>query len=112
MTARLTLTRARETAQVVTDALGLPLTPTVLLREWGNGPLAGMKRALVRSPVRAFQHDLEAFTTGVERVRRPSVRALLALDLVWRGGETALLAVTYGGFGKSLLRELLGPAYP
>ncbi|MBZ9750080.1 histidine phosphatase family protein [Deinococcus sp. HMF7604] len=38
-------------------------------------------------------------------------RALLALDLVWQGGGDRVLAVTHGGFGNSLLRELLGAAH-
>ncbi|WP_407928457.1 histidine phosphatase family protein [Deinococcus aquaedulcis] len=59
-----TLQRAHETAQIVADALGLPLTATDLLREWDNGPLAGLKRdeALARYPIPAFRHDLDAFT--------------------------------------------------
>ncbi|GGO34998.1 hypothetical protein HNQ08_004084 [Deinococcus humi] len=41
---RSTLARALETARTMTDALNLPLTPSDLLREWNNGPLAGLGR--------------------------------------------------------------------
>ncbi|PTA68691.1 histidine phosphatase family protein [Deinococcus arcticus] len=106
-----TLARAHETAQIVAGGLGVPLTPTDLLREWDNGPLAGMKRdeALVRYPIPAFRHDLDALTTdGGESQAAIRARALTALELIWQSGGERVLVVTHGGFGNSLLRELLG----
>ncbi|GGL97335.1 histidine phosphatase family protein [Deinococcus aerophilus] len=106
-----TLARAHETARIVTDALGLSLTPTDLLREWDNGPLAGMNRAeaLKNYPIPTFRHDLDAFTPeGGESQAAIRARALLALELIWQGGGERVLAVTHGGFGNSLLREVLG----
>jgi 2,3-bisphosphoglycerate-dependent phosphoglycerate mutase len=73
-----TLLRAHETAQLVTGVLGIPLTATDLLREWDNGPLAGMGReeALARYPIPAFRHDLDAFTPeGGESQAAPSGHA-------------------------------------
>ncbi len=106
-----TLQRAHGTARIVTNALGVPLTPTDLLREWDNGPLAGMGReeALERYPIPAFRHDLDPFTAqGGESQAAIRARALHALELVWNGGGQRVLLVTHGGFGNSLLRELLG----
>ena len=103
--------RAHGTARIVTDALGIPLTPTDLLREWDNGPLAGLGReaALARYPIPAFRHDLAPFTPdGGESQAAIRARALHALELVWQGGGQRVLVVTHGGFGNSLLRELLG----
>lgn len=106
-----TLLRAQETAQIVTDALHLPLTPTALLMEWDNGPLAGLSRkvALDRYPIPGFRHDLDALTPeGGESQAAIRARALLALELLWQGGGERLLVVSHGGFLNSLLRELLG----
>ncbi|MFC3831723.1 MULTISPECIES: histidine phosphatase family protein [Deinococcus] len=106
-----TLQRAQETARIVTDALAVPMTPSDLLREWDNGPLAGMKRneALEKCPMPAFRHDLDAFTPhGGESQAAIRARALHALELIWQGGGERVLVVTHGGFGNSLLRELLG----
>jgi 2,3-bisphosphoglycerate-dependent phosphoglycerate mutase len=106
-----TLQRAHGTARIVTDALGVPLTPSDLLREWDNGPLAGMDReeALARYPIPAFRHDLAPFTPdGGESQAAIRARALHALEFVWQGGGQRVLVVTHGGFGNSLLRELLG----
>ncbi|MGX9686195.1 histidine phosphatase family protein [Deinococcus wulumuqiensis] len=80
-----TLLRAHETAHIVTDALGLPLTPTDLLREWDNGPLAGMGReeALEKYPIPAFRHDLDPLTRdGGESQAAIRARALQALELI------------------------------
>lgn len=106
-----TLARAHGTARIVTDALGIPLTPSDLLREWDNGPLAGMKRveALARYPIPDFRHDLEALTVdGGESQAAIRARALTALEQVWQGGGENVLIVSHGGFLNSLLRELLG----
>ena len=72
-----TLLRAHETAQMVADVLDIPFTASDLLREWDNGPLAGLSReeALRRSPIPAFRHDLDAFTVcGGESQAAPSGR--------------------------------------
>ncbi|GAA5513859.1 putative phosphoserine phosphatase 2 [Deinococcus carri] len=110
-----TLARAHETARIVTDALGVPLYPDDLLREWDNGPLAGLPRdeALRRFPIPAFRHDLDAFTAaGGESQAAIRARALLALERLWQVGGQAgtanLLVVSHGGFLNSLLRELTG----
>lgn len=106
-----TLLRAHETAQIVTDALGLPLTPTDLLREWDNGPLAGMGReeALEKYPIPAFRHDLDPLTRdGGESQAAIRARALHALELIWQGGEENVLVVSHGGLLNTVLRELMG----
>ncbi|PNY81494.1 histidine phosphatase family protein [Deinococcus koreensis] len=105
-----TLLRAHETATIVTGAIGVPLTPTDLLREWDNGPLAGMNReeAERRYPMPAFRHDLDAFTAeGGESQAAIRARALSALELIWQGGGERVLVVSHGGFSNSMLRELL-----
>lgn len=105
-----TLTRAFETARIVTDALAVPLTPSDLLREWDNGPLAGLGReeAARRYPIPAFRHELDAFTAeGGESQAAIRARALLALEDIWQGGGGRVLVVSHGGFLNSMLRELL-----
>ena len=105
-----TLLRAHETATIVTGALGVPLTPNDLLREWDNGPLAGLGReeAQANYPLPAFQHDLDAFTAeGGESQAAIRARALTALELIWAGGGERVLVVSHGGFSNSMLRELL-----
>lgn len=106
-----TLQRAQQTAQVMAGALALPLTPSDLLREWDNGPLAGMDReeALEKYPIPAFRHDLDPFTQdGGESQAAIRARALQTLALVWQGGGEDILVVSHGGFLNSMLRELLG----
>lgn len=106
-----TLLRAHETARIVTDGLQVPLTPTPLLMEWDNGPLAGLTReaALARYPIPAFRHDLDVFTSeGGESQAAIRARALLTLELLWQAGGERLLVVSHGGFLNSLLRELIG----
>jgi 2,3-bisphosphoglycerate-dependent phosphoglycerate mutase len=105
-----TLARAFETARILTDALGVPLTPSDLLREWDNGPLAGLGReeAARRFPIPTFRHDLEPFTLeGGESQAAIRARALLALEHLWTGGGERILVVSHGGFLNSMLRELL-----
>ncbi|MFC4427781.1 histidine phosphatase family protein [Deinococcus navajonensis] len=104
-----TLARAHSTAKLVCDALALPLTPSDLLREWDNGPLAGLTRevALEKYPIPAFRHELDAYTRdGGESQAAIRARALQALELLWRGGGERLLVVSHGGFLNSMLREL------
>ncbi|QFP78197.1 histidine phosphatase family protein [Deinococcus sp. AJ005] len=105
-----TLARAHETARIVTDLLAVPLTPSDLLREWDNGPLAGLAReeAARLYPMPAFRHELDAFTAeGGESQAAIQARALLALELIWTGGGQRVLIVSHGGFLNSILRELL-----
>ncbi len=106
-----TLLRAHETAQIVTGALGIALTATDLLREWDNGPLAGMGReeALARYPIPDFRHDLTPFTPdGGESQAAIRARALTALERLWAVPASRLLVVSHGGFLNSLLHELIG----
>ncbi|KEF34489.1 phosphoglycerate mutase [Deinococcus sp. RL] len=106
-----TLVRAHETASLVAGALGLPVTPAPLLREWDNGPLAGLPReeAQERFPLPSFRHDLSPLTReGGESQAAIRARALLALEQLWQGGGEHALVVSHGGFLNSLLRELTG----
>ena len=111
-----TLCRASETAALVTAPLGLVPTPSDLLREFDNGPIAGLPfaEAEARYPIPAFRHELEAFTVdGGESQAAFRARALLALELVWRGGPSShenenVLVVAHGGILNAMLRELTG----
>ncbi len=106
-----TLLRAHETAQIVTGVLNIPLTATDLLREWDNGPLAGMGRegALRRYPIPDFRHDLDAYTPdGGLTLAAFRARVLTALELLWAVPVERLLVISHGGFLNSLLHELIG----
>lgn len=105
------LVRAHETASLVARALDLPVTPTPLLMEWDNGPLAGLshEEAMERYPVPRFRHGLSPLTPeGGESQAAIRARALLALEHIWQGGGAHALVVSHGGFLNSLLRELTG----
>lgn len=87
------------------------MTATDFLREWDNGPLAGLDReeALVRYPIPAFRHDLDPFTSaGGESQAAIRARALTALELLWAVPAERLLVVSHGGFLNSLMHELIG----
>ncbi|MDL2342720.1 histidine phosphatase family protein [Deinococcus sp. MIMF12] len=106
-----TLVRAHETATLVAGALELPVTPTPLLMEHDNGPLAGLSHAEARAryPLPEFRHDLSPLTRdGGESQAGIRARALLALELIWRGGAENVLVVSHGGFLNAMLRELTG----
>lgn len=106
-----TLCRASETAAIVTETLGLSVIPSDLLREFDNGPLAGLPfaEANARYPIPAFRHELQAFTAdGGESQAEFRARALQALALVWAGGGNNVLVVAHGGIINAMLRELTG----
>ena len=106
-----TLVRASETAAIVTAPLGLTPLPSPLLREFDNGPIAGLPfaEAEARYPIPAFRHELEAFTPdGGESQAAFRARALHALEWLWQGGGTHALVVSHGGILNGLLRELTG----
>lgn len=106
-----TLCRASETAAIVTAPLGLTPTLTDLLREFDNGPLAGLPfaEARTRYPVPAFRHELQALTAeGGESQAAFRARALHALELLWQGGGQNVLVVAHGGILNAMLRELTG----
>lgn len=105
------LSRARETAQIVCQPLGLTPQSSDLWREYDNGPLAGLpfEEAERRYPRPAFQHDLSPFTAeGGESQAQIRARALTALHELWSMPVSNLLVVSHGGFLNSVLRELTG----
>lgn len=106
-----TLRRASETAEMVTKPLGLTPVSSDLLREFDNGPIAGLPfaEARARYPIPAFRHELQAFTAdGGESQAQFRARALQALALVWAGGGNNVLVVSHGGMINAMLRELTG----
>ncbi len=103
------LSRARETAQIVCQALDLTPQVSDVWREWDNGPLAGMTReeAASRYPAPEFRHDFSAFTAdGGESQAQIRARALTALHELWAMPAANVLVVSHGGFLNSVLREL------
>lgn len=106
-----TLCRASETAEIVAAASGLSVTTSDLLREFDNGPLAGLPfaEAEERYPIPAFRHHLSAFTAeGGESQAAFRARALQALAFLWAGGGTKVLVVAHGGIINAMLCELTG----
>lgn len=105
------LSRARETAQIVCGPLNLTPRVNGLWREWDNGPLAGMghEEAEKRYPTPTFRHDLTPFTAnGGESQAQIRARALTALHELWAMPISNVLVVSHGGFLNSALRELTG----
>lgn len=106
-----TLVRARETAEIVSEALGLTPEPREDWREFDNGPLAGLPFAEAerRYPRPAFRHRFEPYTSeGGESGAQFEARVLRALHEVWTCGEDRVLVVAHGGVLNVALRQLLG----
>ena len=104
-----TLCRASETAAIVTAPLGLTPVPSDLLREWDNGPLAGLshEEAAERYPIPDFRPEFAPYTRdGGESQAAIRARALHALEWLWQAGGENVLVVSHGGFLNSMLREL------
>ncbi len=104
------LVRARRTAEIIGQALGLEVTPDEAWREFDNGPVAGLPYAEAkgRYPQPAFRHRFEAFTKdGGESYAATSRRVNGALEALVQSSSTNVLVVAHGGCLNVALRDLL-----
>ncbi|MFC5599207.1 histidine phosphatase family protein [Deinococcus cellulosilyticus] len=106
-----TLSRARQTAEIVCDALGLIPTPVEEWMEFDNTPIAGMthEAAQQKYPIPAFRHRYQKFTPdGGESEDAFRRRAATALEQVFQSGAENALVVAHGGVLNMALRALVG----
>ena len=104
------LVRARRTAEVIGEALGLEVTPSDAWREFDNGPLAGLSfdEAERRYPEPMFRHRFEQYTPdGGEPYAATSRRISGALEQLVQSSYTNVLVVAHGGCLNVALRDLL-----
>ena len=107
------LVRARETAEIVANALGVDVEVSDLWMEHDNGPLAGLTpdEADARFPPPAFRSRWAPLTTsGGESNEAIHRRASEALEALLRGDGERLLVVAHGGVLSAAMRVLLGAA--
>lgn len=105
-----TLSRARQTAQIVCNELHLSPIPQQDWMEFDNAPMAGMPRqeAEVKYPRPAFRHRFEPFTVdGGETEIDFRLRATKALQRLFQSGAENALVVAHGGILNMALRVLL-----
>lgn len=104
------LIRARRTAEIVGEALGLPVTPDDAWREFDNGPVAGLPFAEAREryPAPAFRHRFAPYTAdGGESDASFERRISRALEVLFVRPENKVLVVAHGGCLNVALRNLL-----
>lgn len=105
-----TLSRAKQTAEIVCGALDLVPIPYDGWMEFDNTPMAGMAHAEAehRYPIPAFRHRFEKFTPdGGESSEAFRRRAALALENLFQSGAENALVVAHGGILNMALRVLL-----
>lgn len=105
-----TLSRARQTAEIVGEALDLTPIPHPEWMEFDNTPMAGMthEQAEVRYPRPLFRHRFEPFTAaGGETEEAFRRRAAIALERLFQSGAENALVVAHGGILNMALRVLL-----
>ena len=104
------LVRARRTAEIIGEALGLEVTPSDVWREFDNGPVAGLsfEEAERRYPEPTFRHRFETYTQdGGESYAATSRRISEALERLVQSSYTNVLVVAHGGCLNVALRDLL-----
>ena len=104
------LIRARRTAEVIGEVLGLEVTPSDAWREFDNGPVAGLPydEAKKRYPEPPFRHRFEQFTAdGGESYAAFSRRISEALEQLMQSSCANVLVVAHGGCLNVALRDLL-----
>lgn len=94
------LKRTMDTAQIVNQALRLPLVPCALLRERDWGSLTGL-------PIGTF--DADHAPQDVESVEQMHRRARQLLKYIGEHyADRTVLAISHGLFGRCLMAEMQG----
>lgn len=109
-----TLKRAHESAQIISEILGVPIETDPDWMELNNGPLAGMLRqeALEKYPPPAFRNPFEPFCGTGESDWEMHCRAARAIEKVVRRGVGNYLVVAHGGILNAALRVIVGAPPP
>lgn len=103
------LARAHETAEIIAQALALPLETTPLLREQALGGMEGKRYdELMALPTPEGQHDSEVRWGGGESLQDVMDRAREFLRLLQTGEEQDLVVVSHGETLRVLLTLLDG----
>lgn len=105
-----TLQRARDTAGIIGQALGVPVETDSDWMEMDNGPLAGLlyAEAEVRYPRPPFRNPYEPFAGSGESDWELYARSARAVEKVIRRGPGRYLVVAHGGILNSALRTIVG----
>lgn len=104
------LIRARRTAEIIGQAMGLNTTADDAWREFDNGPVAGLPfdEARARYPAPAFRHRFAPFTPyGGESDAAFERRIGGALEALFVRPENKVLVVAHGGCLNVALRTIL-----
>lgn len=104
------LSRARQTAEIVCDALDLVPMPQDDWMEFDNTPMAGMpfEEADRKYPIPAFRHRYQKFTPeGGESEDAFRRRAATAMERLFQSAAEHALVVAHGGILNMALRALL-----
>ena len=108
------LVRARETAEILAQALKVSLETDSDWMEFNNGPLAGLSRteASTRYPQPGFRNPYEPYHGSGESEMELHSRVGRALERVLRRGAGTYLIVGHGGSLNAALRVALSIPYP
>ena len=108
------LVRAKETADIVAQALGVDVETDPDWMEFNNGPLAGLSRAeaSARYPQPGFRNPYEPYHGSGESELEFHTRVARALERVIRRGAGQYLIVGHGGSLNAALRVALSIPFP
>lgn len=105
------LKRARESAQIISSRLDLPLEVFEYVKERNTyGILSGMEKEEARKkyPQQVTSYKENQFVDGSERYHDFTRRVKRSVDLLKQKDLEALIVVTHGKYLKCLFREILG----
>jgi 2,3-bisphosphoglycerate-dependent phosphoglycerate mutase len=105
-----TLIRARETAEIIGNALSVSVETDPDWMEFNNGPLAGLPFDVAeeRYPTPSFRNPYEPFHGTGESDWEFHRRGAQAIETVVRKGIGSYLVVSHGGILNATLRTILG----
>jgi len=107
------LRRARETAEIIGERLGVAAQPEPGLREFNNGAAANMRQneaariEVPPPPTRAQALDWVPYP-GSETWRRMLERVCGCMDSIAAAGDDTVLVVSHGGSGQAIVTWWLG----
>ena len=104
------LQRAHRTAEIVGEALGLPVEPGPDWMEMDEGPLAGLPFDVAREryPPPDFRNPYEPVCVTGESAWELYQRAARGVEQVVRRGAGAYLVVAHGGILNAAMRAIIG----